>query len=278
MKPNLFILGFPKCGTTSLAAMLKNVKSVYVPLNKEPHVFNQSLDEANKRLRFYLRNAKPGYLYYLDATPNYIKDIDGFWDHAFKLNIPLGEIKFLICIRDPVKRYISHYVHNYNRGTESRSISDVIDQEIDLYRKGLLKETQYLDYSFYEEKIENLIGRVGAEKVNIVDITELNSPDLLASKIRSFLGLDFEFQLTSEKSNESYIPNSKFINDVLFSDNKVFSLLRKIVPQGYAQAIKSFLVKLNSLPRSDSNEMIFDHESLKNVLKKEIAFYENFKK
>lgn len=38
--PNFFILGAPKCGTTSLTAWLGTHPSIFIPLVKEPHFFN----------------------------------------------------------------------------------------------------------------------------------------------------------------------------------------------------------------------------------------------
>ena len=39
-KPNFFILGAPKCGTTSLAAWLSRHPNIFVSEEKEPHFFN----------------------------------------------------------------------------------------------------------------------------------------------------------------------------------------------------------------------------------------------
>jgi Sulfotransferase domain len=39
-KPNFFILGAPKCGTTSLAAWLGEHPEIFMPKLKEPHFFN----------------------------------------------------------------------------------------------------------------------------------------------------------------------------------------------------------------------------------------------
>src|SRR5580658_6173851 len=39
-KPNFFILGAPKCGTTSLAAWLGRHLAIFIPATKEPNFFN----------------------------------------------------------------------------------------------------------------------------------------------------------------------------------------------------------------------------------------------
>ena len=43
-KPNLFILGAPKCGTTSLWAWLSTHPNIFSPTEKELHFFNTDDD------------------------------------------------------------------------------------------------------------------------------------------------------------------------------------------------------------------------------------------
>ena len=44
-KPNFFILGAPKCGTTSMAAWLGRHPAIYMPDKKEPNFFNTDINE-----------------------------------------------------------------------------------------------------------------------------------------------------------------------------------------------------------------------------------------
>ena len=58
-KPNLFILGAPKCGTTSIAYYLNQHPEIFVSPYKEPHYFNL---DSEYRFTFsekqYLENFK----------------------------------------------------------------------------------------------------------------------------------------------------------------------------------------------------------------------------
>jgi hypothetical protein len=47
IKPNFFILGAPKCATTSLANWLREHPNIFVPIRKEPEFFNTD-DEPHK--------------------------------------------------------------------------------------------------------------------------------------------------------------------------------------------------------------------------------------
>jgi Sulfotransferase domain len=53
IKPNFFILGAPKCGTTSLAAWLAEHPQIYLPPIKEPHFFNTDHRRLTNSLQSY---------------------------------------------------------------------------------------------------------------------------------------------------------------------------------------------------------------------------------
>src|SRR5216683_1662449 len=48
-KPNFFIVGGPKCGTTSLANYLREHPRIFFPAAKEPHFFNTDMTFRNVR-------------------------------------------------------------------------------------------------------------------------------------------------------------------------------------------------------------------------------------
>src|SRR6202044_1854761 len=53
IKPNFFILGAPKCGTTSLAAWLAGHPEIYLSPTKEPHFFNTDHRRLTNSLESY---------------------------------------------------------------------------------------------------------------------------------------------------------------------------------------------------------------------------------
>ena len=56
-KPNFFIVGAPKCGTTSLHEYLQRHPDVFMPFFKEPHFFGSDLVRLPLSRQF---RAKPG--------------------------------------------------------------------------------------------------------------------------------------------------------------------------------------------------------------------------
>jgi hypothetical protein len=101
IKPNFFILGAPKCGTTSLAAWLSEHPNIYLPSTKEPHFFNTdhrrslSLPQSYERLfaaageqHSAVGEASVWYLYSSEA----VKNILNYSPDA----------KFVVMLRNPV--------------------------------------------------------------------------------------------------------------------------------------------------------------------------------
>jgi len=102
-KPNFFIIGAPKCGTTSLAAWLKEHQQIYMSTPKEPHHFNTDqryimvkessdydrlFEKANNQ-HLAVGEASVFYLYSQEAVPN----IENY----------AADIKYIVCLRNPIE-------------------------------------------------------------------------------------------------------------------------------------------------------------------------------
>ena len=103
VKPNFFIIGAPKCGTTSLAAWLSSHPNIFMSPIKEPHHFcsdfgykeysnprkYQALFKKVKPEHKAIGEASATYLYSKDAVKNIIKDIP--------------DAKFIVLLRNPIE-------------------------------------------------------------------------------------------------------------------------------------------------------------------------------
>ena len=127
--PNFFILGSAKCGTTALYEVLKHHPEIYFPLVKEPQFFCND-DLYAKGLNFYSKTyfckshgykavgeATPHYMYYKKVAERIAKDIPG------------ENQRFILILRDPVKRAYSLYWNMVKEGYENLSFSDAIEAE-----------------------------------------------------------------------------------------------------------------------------------------------------
>jgi len=115
-KLDFIIIGGTKCGTSTISKMLCEHRSIHIDYN-DVHVFSgYSTPSFTNELNAEIYGEKSArYLYSRDSLLR-IK-------HETK-----NQIKLIVCLRDPVFRFISHYNHSVKKGLESRSLSEVVQE------------------------------------------------------------------------------------------------------------------------------------------------------
>ena len=102
-KPNFFIIGAPKCGTTSLAAWLAQHPQVFMSPRKEPHHFNTDMKNHLTRPRsMYERlfaGAKDSHIAVGEASTWYLYS-DVAVPNILEYN---PDARFIVCLRNPVE-------------------------------------------------------------------------------------------------------------------------------------------------------------------------------
>jgi len=108
--PDLVIIGGPRCGTSSLWAMLKALPGVRTPRIKEVHFFNRKWDRGLRWYAGFFSGAGDESLCF-EATPAYLAAPKA----AERAAAVLPKTRFVAMLRDPVARAISHYWPNKHR-------------------------------------------------------------------------------------------------------------------------------------------------------------------
>lgn len=111
-KPEFFLIGAMKCGTTTLFSLLTQHKEICDDENKEKHYFDKDSQGYLKGYKFYLslfKGCDPNQ-FYLDATPRYI-NIDVVVPRLVETygSTLLAKKKFILILREPVARHYSEY-------------------------------------------------------------------------------------------------------------------------------------------------------------------------
>lgn len=114
-QPNLFIVGAPKCGTTSLANWLGRHPQVYLSSVKEPHHYNRDsrrvlYPDRVDYLALY-RGSRAAHIYRLDASPWYLYSRVA----ASKILDDCPAARFVVCVRNPVDMAFSLHGSLLNR-------------------------------------------------------------------------------------------------------------------------------------------------------------------
>jgi hypothetical protein len=211
VKPNLFIVGAPKCGTTAWYEYLRHHPDIFFPDLKEPHHFltdfpgypqvksrSEYLDLFSPGVsRTIVGEASPRYLYSQEAAENIAK----FNPHA----------KILIFVRDHVEYLESLFNQHLYGGIETirdfreawnlsgtRKLSDL---------QPPFKEPGLLDYRSAAEffpQIRRFYDQFPADQVRVFDFADwTRNPRQTYVEILGFLGLEDDGRMAFGRVNEA---------------------------------------------------------------------------
>lgn len=197
-KPNFFILGAPKCGTTSLTTWLAEHPQVFISPAKEPHFFNFDFGERSYRTlgkyeklfveatrhHIAVGEASVRYLYSRTAVP------------AILAYAP--EPRFVVMVRNPVEMaYAMHDQNVCNAEEDERNFSAAWDlQAVRVYGDCVPNsvDPQVLLYGKLCKvglQIQQLLGNVSRSRVLIVNLHDVNrDPRREYLKVLEFLNLE----------------------------------------------------------------------------------------
>jgi len=126
--PNFFVLGVPKCGTTTLHEVLIAHTNIFMTKQKEPRFFdtdtyyNRGFD---RYLRDHFRGAA-GFKARGEASPTYLRSGKA----RDRIRGDLGkDLRFVVILRDPVKRAWSAYLQECRRGLETETFERALELE-----------------------------------------------------------------------------------------------------------------------------------------------------
>ena len=185
-RPNLVIIGAMKCGTSSLHYYLNLHPQIQMSSIKELDFF---IEEKNwyRGLDWYEKQFIPNnqeVKIYGEASPNYTK-YPTFKGVPKKMYQIIPDAKLIYIIRDPIKRIISHYIHNY----AIRDINETLEATL-----SQLEDNHYVNCSCYGMQIDHFLQYYSSSQILILTLEELASEPISAlKKIFNFLEVDSSF-------------------------------------------------------------------------------------
>ncbi len=196
-KPNFFIIGAPKCGTTSLAAWLAEHPQIYMSPTKEPHYFNTDQQRYLNSLQGYERlfegangrhravgEASVWYLFSETAVGNIL-------DYS-------PQAKFIVLLRNPVDMAPSLHEEMVFNGREEVADFATAWSLQDERRSGarlppMVWEPSYVQYGpacSLGAQMARLARRVSPEQTMVILLDELRAdPHGTYSAVLEFLGV-----------------------------------------------------------------------------------------
>jgi hypothetical protein len=238
--PNLIIPGAGKSGTSSLHRYLNQHPNIYMSEKKEPAYFFRD-DLYQKEIEWYSSLFEPGMdkKYRGESSTYYFKYLPAIE----RMKKDLADPKFIILLRHPVQKVISHYFWLKGKGLEYRPFRKAVVSDLDEpFRPGYhirRHHKHYLDNSFYYKWIKQYFEYFGQDNFLVITNEKMNVEPLeTLNRCFSFLGLDPLDHLDITRHNVTIhkgVPKlDAMILNILFMENdrKPFYKIRNaIVPE-----------------------------------------------
>mgnify|MGYP001325331227 FL=1 len=233
---NLFCIGCPKSGTTTLFKILCQHSQIHTPKFKEPFFFNNSnyqngIDWYAKTYYDGIKNEK----WILDFTPSYL-----YSDEAlFRINeYSKGkDLKFIVMLRNPVERAYSHYLHTLRDGLEDLDFNGAIQAESERllnYENNLLSQLKYsyIYQSLYHKHLSKYFESFGRNNFFVINydsqLLDKSEFKLMISDLQNFLEIKIE-NLNIE-IKENFASQSRFkILQTLVNSNGLHKRLARLL-------------------------------------------------
>lgn len=222
-KPNLFIIGHPRCGTTSLYLMLKQHPEIFMPKEKEPHYFCGDVKQKIKSEKEYLLLFSKAKKHKIigEATPNYLRSKIA----AKEIKKFSPDAKIIIILREPIDFIRALYQMDAASGNEKLS-------EIN---KGIFQK-KYLQKTEYYKQVKRYLDNFSKKNIKIIIYCDYkNNNNKTLRGIFRFLGVDENFVPERESINPSRFNGWGKLN--IFLKSPVSTKIRKAIRNSFPKSI-----------------------------------------
>jgi hypothetical protein len=186
-RPNFFVIGVPKCGTTSLCNYLSEHPSIYFSEKKEPRFFSEDFPEKHRRIdnlkdyeklfenadNFKMVGEGSGYYLFSETA---VQKIIGYNPKA----------KFIVIGREPLNVARSWHKHLVNNGYESvRDFQMALDKD---NNKSALSYKQIMNW---EERVKIIQEIIPKGNLIVHNLDKKSMEDIYKISL-TFLGLEYD--------------------------------------------------------------------------------------
>ena len=296
-KPDFFIVGAAKSGTTSLYHYLNQHPEIYLSPIKEPNFFSSDIKIENLRQsvknrikaenidqffndgmkrtihRAFIRDehqylqlfapAAPGQLKG-EASPSYL-----YSEVAAKAIFAFNEkAKIIIILREPSSRAYSHYKMDLKLGFTQDSFKLALEKDKNAIPKGWGSSSLYIELGQYYLQVKRYLDLFPKENVLILLQKDLyKKKEETLKTLFQFLQVKDDFvPIEPEFRNESVIPASRITSFLLKSD-----FIRVKARNFLGQSkLKKYILNLLYKKSEFNNEDELVLQEIKNQLKEDV--------
>jgi len=286
--PDFFIVGAPKCGTTSLYKYLKNHPDIFLPEQKELHYFSSKqlqnramgpgdadaisricTDLSSYQKHFEQRNLEkvagdisPSYLFYAEVAES-IKEYN-------------PNAKIIIVLRNPAKKAFSQYCHLLRSGQESKSFSDALKDEDMRISSQWNDMWYYTEGSRYYRGVKKYIDTFGEANVKVILFEDMISDlETTIGDLLSFIGVSGGLDIETDAVHNKGYGKSRFgrISMSLVRNEKLKKVIRSLLSPNMLKSLKKITFRIMF---KEKNEIAScDYKTVMSTLESDIIDLEN---
>jgi hypothetical protein len=246
----LFLIGAPKCGTSSLSIWLKRQPGVVLSRPKEPCHFTDF--GAHRWTGPGTQNFHQRWLTEWDAYDALFPHegevrwrVDASTDYLW--NEPAAdriaafarhhEVRVAVILRDPVERAISEHQHLLRDGYTKESLADALAAEEDRKAQRMHPLFYHVTRSRYHDAVARYRERFGGDLL-VLDYHELKADqDAVLERLAGLLGLEVRPDVQLETRNAGTVYRSSLLRGLIRSRRNT-RLARAIVPRKLRASIR----------------------------------------
>lgn len=242
--PNFLVVGFPKCGSTSIYYYLKEHPEIFLPEQKELHYFTypiiskQNQGKGDKKIKQFHIGSFTKYEKCFEAvsnekaigdvSPSYINYPEIYHTISQKLG---SNVKIIVLLRDPIKRAYSNYLHLVREEREYLPFYEALQAERER-KNSLYSDFWYYTFnSMYYEKIRRL--EENFNQILIITFEDfVNNPKEGIKEIYEFLEVDSNFvpARLDTQYNQGGVYEKNVITKFIFRQSLLKNFLKKLIP------------------------------------------------
>lgn len=261
-KPNLFIVGAPKCGTTSMSGYLDQHPDIFFShgwKKKEPYFFCSDFSSHKWRIsnpdqylsifdgassEKHVGEASPWYLYSKIA--------------AYEIKRYEPSAKIIIMLRNPVDMmYSLHRQFLYSTNEDRADFESALTAEEDRKCGRCIPESAYFpeglfyrDVARYAEQVRRYIDTFGRQSVHVIIFDDLKADvSKVYREALEFLEVDPGFHASLGVSNAAKTVRSAWVQRLLFHPPSILRKMYYCLParlgEPVSRTVLDFLKALN---------------------------------
>ncbi len=238
-KPDFFIVGAPKCGTTTLYHWLKLHPDIFMPEAKEPHYFAQNLSDRYCRIR-----TEEQYLSLFNASQRNVlcgeaSVLYGFYPESIKNILKHNpNAKFIFMLRNPVDMAPSYHrqlINNLEEDVTSFENAWSL-QKTRMSGNNLPITSTDPDLLQYGSKcalgnhLNTIVSAIPKSQLLVLFLDDLrDTPQKTYQETLSFLSTEDDGREDFKKENQAAAIQSRYIKKLLDSPPPWLKLIKKLI-------------------------------------------------